>query len=134
MAELKTKKTEESVEVFLNGIEDEQKRSDCLEIATMMAGITNAPAKMWGGSIIGFGDYHYKYESGRENDWFQVGFSPRKANITLYLMGGTDQFPELMKDLGKYKNSASCLYIKKLTDVKLPVLKKLIEECISSLK
>lgn len=130
MAELKTKKTEQSVEEFLNAIADEQTRQDCFDIVKLMQKATKAKAKMWGPSIVGFGDYHYKYESGRENDWFLVGFSPRKQNVALYGLGITRQ-PALMQKLGKYKTGKSCLYIKRLSDVDQKVLKDLIELSIA---
>ena len=130
MAELKTKKTEQSVEEFLNAIADEQTRQDCFNIVKLMQKATKAKPKMWGPSIVGFGDYHYKYESGRENDWFLVGFSPRKQNVALYGLGITRQ-PELVQKLGKYKTGKSCLYIKRLADVDQKVLKDLIELSIA---
>jgi hypothetical protein len=93
---------------------------------------TNAEPKMWGTSIIGFGDYHYKYESGRENDWFLAGFSPRAQNLTLYMMGGLD--PELLKKLGKYKTGKGCLYINKMEDVDSKVLSELITSAVKRTK
>lgn len=127
MAELKTKPNNESVSNFLNSIEEPQKRQDAFEILKMMEQITQSPPKMWGTSIVGFGDYHYKYESGREGDWFITGFSPRKQNLTLYIMSGFDRYDELMSKLGKYKTGKSCLYIKKLSDVDAKVLRDLVE-------
>ncbi len=85
---------------------------------------------MWGSSIVGFGNYHYKYESGREGDWFLTGFSPRKQNLTLYIMPGFAQYDELMKKLGKHKTGKSCLYIKSLEDINLPTLKQLIQQSV----
>jgi len=128
MAELKTKKTTVSVKDFINSIADEQKRKDSFEILRMMEKITKEKAKMWGPSIIGLCDVHLKYESGRELDWFKIGFSPRKANLTLYISGAVNSKPELLKKLGKHKTSKGCLYINKLSDVNLDVLKQLIEE------
>jgi len=127
MAELKTKPNDGSVSNFLNSIEEPQKRQDALEILKMMEQITQSPPKMWGTSIVGFGDYHYKYESGREGDWFITGFSPRKQNLTLYMMSGFERYDELMSKLGKYKTGKSCLYIKKLSDVDVKVLHDLVE-------
>src|SRR5215211_3981838 len=112
MAELKTIPTKHSVDKFLKGIKDEEKREDCYQILKMMEKATKSKARMWGTSIIGFGDHHYVYESGREGDWFITGFSPRKQNLTLYVMGGFDQFPDLMKILGKHSTGKGCLYIK----------------------
>lgn len=128
MAELKTKKTKVSAEDFINTIADEQKRKDSLIILKMMEKITKEKAKMWGASIIGFCDVHLKYESGRELDWFQIGFSPRKANLTLYISMELHKHSELMKQLGKYKTGKGCLYINKLVDVNEDILKQLIEE------
>ncbi len=130
MAELKTKITEQSVEDFLNAITDEQTRQDCFAIAKLMQKATKAKPKMWGPSIVGFGSYHYKYESGRESDWFLTGFSPRKQNLTLYIMAGFARYDELMRKLGKHKTGKSCLYIKRLEDIDLKVLKELIEQSV----
>ena len=125
MAELKTKLTNASVDKFLKAVKDEQTRADCYQIIEMMNKATKAEPKMWGTSIIGFGNIHLKYESGRELDWFPIGFSPRKQNITLYLMGGLEQ-KELLDKLGKYSTGKGCLYIKKLADVDIKVLNKLV--------
>ena len=121
-AELKTKKNEASVEDFINTVTDDQVRADCLEIAQMMKQATKAEPKMWGSSIVGFGEQHLKYASGRELDWMVIGFSPRKQNITLYV--SIDE--KLLKNLGKFSTGKGCLYIKKLADVDKKVLKKLI--------
>lgn len=134
MAELKTKKNDASVEDFLNTIKDEQIRADCFEISKLMSQVTKAEPKMWGSSIVGFGQYHYKYASGRENDWMLVGFSPRKQNITLYIMAGFDRYDELLAQLGKFTTGKSCLYIKKLADVDKKVLKKLVTESVKVMK
>jgi hypothetical protein len=134
MAELKTKQNEQSVEKFLKGIADKQMREDCFTILEIMKQVTKSEPKMWGSSIVGFGTYHYKYESGREGDWFLTGFSPRKQNLTLYIMGGFARYDELMKQLGKHKTGKSCLYIKYLADVDLPTLKKLIQESVSHMR
>lgn len=133
-AELKTRVNTASVEGFLNSVEDEQKRADCFEILKMMKQVTKEDPKMWGASIIGFGSYHYKGASGREGDWMLTGFSPRKQNLTLYLMGGFDLHKDLLKKLGKYKTSVGCLYIKKLDDVDKTVLKKLVTESVKTMK
>jgi hypothetical protein len=124
--ELKTKVNEASVEGFLNSVQDEQKRKDCFEILKMMKQVTKEEPKMWGSSIVGFGSYHYKGASGREGDWMLTGFSPRKQNLTLYLMGGFDLHKDLLKKLGKHKTSVGCLYINKLADVDKKVLKQLV--------
>lgn len=124
--ELKTKATKSSVEKFLDSIESEQKRDDAYTILDMMQKATKEEPKMWGPSIIGFGTYHYKYDSGHEGDMCRIGFSPRKAALTLYILMGFEGYDELMAKLGKYKTSKACLYIKKLEDVDLKVLKQLI--------
>ena len=128
MAEMKTVQTEASVEDFLNLIENDQKREDCFEIVKMMMQVTKKEPKMWGPSIIGFGSYHYKYESGREGDSPQIGFSPRKQNITLYILSGSDHENPLLQKLGKHSTSKVCLYIKRLADVDKKVLLELIKE------
>jgi hypothetical protein len=132
--ELKTKVNDASVESFLNAVADESKREDSFEILRLMEEVTKEPAKMWGASIIGFGSYHYKGAGGREGDWMLTGFSPRKQNLTLYLMGGFDKYQELLQKLGKYKTSVGCLYIKKLDDVDKSVLKELIAENVKTMK
>lgn len=128
MAELKTKQNDESVSAFLNKIENAQKREDCLEIARMMTEATKQPAKMWGGSIVGFGSYHYKYDSGHEGDSCKVGFSPRKANIVLYIGANSEKNKDLLPKLGKHKVSGSCLHINKLADIDKGVLQTMIKE------
>jgi hypothetical protein len=128
MAELKTQKTDDSVEAFLNSVEHEKRRTDSFKVLELMKKVTGAEPKMWGSSIVGFGDYHYKYESGREGDWFLAGFSPRKQNLTLYIMAGFDEYDALMAKLGKYKTGKSCLYINKLEDVDLPTLRQLVKK------
>lgn len=133
MAELKTRPTENNVEVFLNTVEDAKKREDSFVILNLMKKITKSEPRMWGSSIVGFGTYHYKYESGREGDWFLTGFSPRKQNLSVYIMAGFDRYEELMAKLGKYKTGKSCLYIKKLEDIDQEVLKELIERSVAHL-
>ena len=129
-AELKTKKTVSSVDDFINRVKDDQKRKDSFTIVKMMQKATGNKPKMWGGAIIGFGDVHLKYESGRELDWFKIGFSPRKQNLTLYVLCDSPAQNDLLKQLGKHKRGGSCLYINNLDDVDLKVL----EEIISSAK
>ena len=114
MAELKTKLNDASVVDFLNNVHDTKRREDCFVILELMKKITKAEPKMWGDSIIGFGSNKLKYASGRELDWFLTGFSPRKQNLTLYIMSGFDEYSELLKKLGKHKTSKACLYIKKI--------------------
>jgi hypothetical protein len=130
MAELKTKKTEASVDDFLNGLPMEQTRKDCFEIVHIMQQATQEEPKMWGTSIIGFGSIHLKYASGRELDWMIVGFSPRKQNITLYLPGNPNLYTGLLEKLGKHKTGGGCLYIKTLRDVDTEVLAELIQQSV----
>jgi Domain of unknown function (DU1801) len=128
MAEIKTKINEASVEGFLSKVEDEQKRKDCFEIVKIMKQVTKEEPKMWGPAIIGFGSYHYKYESRREGDMPQIAFSPRKQNITLYIGVGDSSDNPLLKKLGKYTTSKGCLYIKELANVDRSVLQELIAD------
>jgi hypothetical protein len=134
MAELKTKPNQQSVTDFLNAIESEQKRNDSFELLDLMKSITNCEPKMWGDSIIGFGSYHYVYDSGREGDWFLTGFSPRKRNFSLYIMAGFTRYQELLNQLGKHKTGKSCLYINKLEDIDLNILQELIEESVKYMR
>lgn len=133
MAELKTKVTKASVKEFLNQVPEKERREDCFAIAKMMQEITGEKPKMWGPSIVGFGTYHYKYASGHEGDWPVAAFSPRKNDLTLYIMMGFGN-KELMEQLGKYKTGKSCLYIKRLADVHLPTLKKLIKTSVKQVQ
>jgi hypothetical protein len=125
MADNKTKPTKSSVADFLNKVQDKQVRADCFAIADMMQKVSHAEPVMWGSAIVGFGTYHYVYESGREGDTVIIGFSPRKQNITLYLMGGLKNIEHELSALGKYKTSKGCLYIKSLRDVDPVVLRKI---------
>lgn len=133
MAELKTRQNDESVEKFISGIADEQRREDCVKILKIMRDITKAEPKMWGSSIVGFGNHHYKYDSGREGDWFITGFSPRKQNLTLYFMSGLQSSENLLKKLGKHKIGKGCLYIRSIEDIDLITLKELIKQSVKSL-
>ena len=128
MAELKTKKTKLSVDAFIKKIPEAQKQKDSFAIVEMMEKATKAKGKMWGSSIIGFGDQHLKYESGRELDWFVMGFSPRKQNLTLYIHGTVSKQQALLKKLGKHKTGKGCLYINKLEEIDLAVLKEIINK------
>jgi len=121
----KTQKTEKSTVEFLNNVTPDQKREDCFKILEMMNDITGLEPKMWG-TIVGFGDYHYKYDSGREGDYFRVGFSPRAQNLTIYIMPGYQDFDEELSRLGKHKMGKSCLYIKRLSDINENVLGEII--------
>jgi hypothetical protein len=127
--ETKTKPTEITVESFLNAVDDEKKRKDGFALLDIMKEATGFEAKMWGPSIVGYGSYHYKYASGHEGDACIVGFSPRKAAISLYLPGAVQEGTHI-NDLGKYKASKGCIYVKKLEDINVDVLKKLITESI----
>ena len=133
MAELKTKPTSQSVSTFLSKITDEARRKDCEVVARLMSEVTGAPPQMWGPSIVGFGRYHYKYESGREGDWMLMGFSPRKGDLTLYILPGMHEFQELLPKLGKYKHAKSCLYVKKLEDIDLKVLREILKQALKSM-
>ncbi len=128
MAELKTQKNDGDVIAFLNSVAHEKRRTDSFKVLELMKEVTGETPKMWGDSIIGFGQYHYKYASGREGDWFLTGFSPRKQSLTLYIMAGFDDYDELMSRLGKYKTGKSCLYINKLEDVDQDVLRTLVKK------
>lgn len=134
MAENKTTPNDQNVEHFLNAIADEQKRTDSFRVLELMKQVTGMEPKMWGSSIVGFGSYHYRYESGREGDMIIAGFSPRKQNLTIYNMGSIEQHDDLFKQLGKYTLGKGCLYIKRLDDVELPTLKRLIEESVKHVK
>jgi len=125
-AVLKTKKNKASVASFLDTITDPEVKKDTKVILKLMRDVTGKKPVMWGKSIVGFGDYHYTYASGREGDWFIVGFSPRKQNITIYIMPGYQDYSAILKTLGPYTKGKSCLYIKPLSDIHLPTLKRLI--------
>jgi hypothetical protein len=127
MAELKTKVNDASISEFLDSLEDESKRNDTQTIMALMQKTAKTEPKMWGSSIIGFGTYHYYYASGREGDWFIIGVSPRKQNITLYVEGGWEHNAGLLAKLGKHSLGKGCLYIKRLSDANLLVLEELIE-------
>ena len=128
MAELKTRPTDESVQSFLDGVENPKRKEDSFRILELMKEVTGEEPRMWGDSIIGFGSYRYKYKSGREAEWMLTGFSPRKQNLTLYIMSGFDDYDELLGQLGKHKTGKSCLYINKIEDVDQEVLKKLVKQ------
>ena len=127
MAELKTQRNDDSVDDFIAGIEDDRKREDSKALLGIMERVTGEEPHMWGPSIIGFGDQHYKYESGREGDWFKIGFSPRKQNLTLYVMGYVPADDPLFDKLGNFTTGKACLYIKRLEDVDTGVLEKLVK-------
>jgi hypothetical protein len=126
MAEPKTKPTKASVDKFIDAQEKETVRDDCRTLVEIMREISGEPPVMWGSSIVGFGTYHYVYASGQQGDWPLLAFSPRKQNLTIYLMSGFKGKEELLKELGKNKTSVSCLYVKSLDELHMPTLKKLI--------
>ena len=126
MSDLKTQPNEASVVQFIESVEQAKRQADAKVILQMMSDITGEKPIMWGTSIIGFGTYHYRYASGREGDWMRIGFSPRKANLSLYLMNGFSEYQSLLKKLGKYKTGKSCLYINKLEDIDVDILKQMI--------
>ncbi|MFC4633092.1 DUF1801 domain-containing protein [Dokdonia ponticola] len=134
MSDVKTKATNASVEDFLNAVEHPVKRADSFVLLEIMTEITGMAPKMWGESIVGFDTYHYVYASGHEGDWPIVGFSPRKQNISVYIMPGFTNFESLLEKLGKHKTSKSCLYINKLADVNLTILKKIIAQSVAYMK
>jgi hypothetical protein len=134
-AEIKTKETDASVDEFLNGVTDEQQRTDAFEILKMMKTATGDEPKMWGASIVGFGNMVYTSPAtGREVDWLKIGFSPRKGNLSLYVLNGSPKQGDLLEKLGKHKTGKGCLYIKRLSDVDEKVLEKLIKETVKGMK
>jgi hypothetical protein len=126
MSENKTRPTELSVEAYLAAIEDKVRREDCRALATLMSKATKQPAKMWGSSIVGFGSYHYRYESGREGDSCVAGFASRKGDISLYLMTDPETRDELLAALGKHKAGKGCIYVRRMVDIDAKVLAKLV--------
>jgi hypothetical protein len=131
MAEPKTKPTDTSADSFVAALPDEKKRNDSLELLAMLREVTGEQPQMWGDSIVGFGSYHYTYASGRQGDWFVAGFSPRKQNLTLYVMGGFEPHDELLAKLGKHKLGKGCLYINKLQDVDRDTLRQLLAAAVA---
>ena len=134
MAQLKTQPNDQSVKDFLNGVENETRRDDSFTILELMQQVTGSEPTMWGDSIIGFGTYRYKYASGKPVEWFLVGFSPRVQNLTLYIMSGFDQYDQLLDKLGKHSTGKSCLYVKRLENIDLDILKELIEKSVAHMK
>lgn len=134
MAENKTKPTEVSPTSFIESVENPERQADALVLLEIMTRVSGCEAKMWGPSIIGFGRYHYKYESGREGEHLMIGFSPRKANLVLYIMPGYDDIEEPLERLGKHKLGKSCLYINKLADIDLTVLEEIVSDAVAKLR
>jgi len=134
MAQNKTQPTPQKVSEFIAGIEDTRKRAECRELMKLMRETTGKRAKMWGASIVGFGNYHYKYASGREGDFFLTGFSPRKQALTIYIINGFEPHTELMQKLGKFKVGKSCLYVKTLDDIDRSILTKLVKASVAYMR
>lgn len=134
MAELKTRRNEGDVEEFLSGVENERRREDCRAVVAIMREVTGEEPRMWGSSIIGFGSYHYRYESGREGDWFLTGVSPRKQSLTLYIMPGFSGSQDLLERLGEFRTGKSCLYVRQLDDVDRDVLRELIRTSVEEIR
>jgi len=132
--ELKTSENDESVDTFINSVDNDTRRNDSIRVLEMFKRITGEEPKMWGPSIVGFGKRHLKYESGREMDWMITGFSPRKQNITLYVVCNSPKQPDLLAKLGKHKAAVSCLYINKLADVNEEVLEAIVKDAYKHLK
>ena len=130
MAELKTQRNDKSVAAFLNRVEAKY-REDCRSVLELMKEVTGQEPAMWGTSMVGFGSYHYKGRSGREGDWFLTGFSPRKQDLTLYIMPGFERYGALLSKLGKHKTGKSCPYIKSLDDIHMPTLRKLVKQSVA---
>jgi hypothetical protein len=133
MAEIKTKATAVSVDAFIEAVENPVRRADAKAVREMMECISGLPAQMWGPSIIGFGSYHYRYESGHEGEACRLGFSPRSAELVLYVLNGSPEQEAQLARLGKHKTGKACLYIKKLADVDMPVLEELVRDQLASM-
>jgi hypothetical protein len=134
MSENKTKPTDESVRAHLDAVADDERRADCYRVLEIMQAATGEEPRMWGRGMVGFGSYHYRYESGREGDWFVTGFAPRKNDLTLYIMAGFDRYDELMARLGKHSTGKSCLYLKRLSDVDVDVLTELVSRSVAHMR
>jgi len=134
MAEAKTEKTTASVSDFIDEVADPARKADCRRVATMMRKVTGEKPSMWGASIVGFGTYRYQYESGRTGVWPITGFSPRKQDLTVYIMPGFERYTSLLEQLGKHRHGKSCLYIKRLSDVDFDVLTALVTESVAAME
>jgi len=134
MAELKTKQTEASVEEYLDTIEDPRRRADCSAISALLKRVTRFEPKMWGPSIVGFGSYHYRYESGHEGDAFLAGFSCRRPEIVVYIADGFASREELLRKIGKHRMGKACLYIKRLSDIDVGVLEELVKASVAEMR
>ncbi|SRR5690606_11806294 len=134
MAQLKTQPHGGDVTAFLNQVDDAEKRADCFTLLQMMQEVTGEPPVMWGDAMVGFGRYRYKYASGREGEWFLTGFAPRKQNLTVYIIAGFEDYEGLLARLGKHRTSVSCLYVKRLADVDLDVLRELVTRSVAHMR
>ena len=134
MAENKTQRNDGDVMAYLESVSNKRRREDSLVVLKIMEAVTGEPAELWGTSIVGFGTYHYKYESGREGDFMITGFAPRKQALTLYIMGGFERHEELLAKLGKHRTGSSCLYINKLADVDMDVLREIVTESVAHMR
>lgn len=134
MAQNKTSQNDADVGAYIASVDDEKKRADSHALIEMMERVSGEPAKMWGGSIIGFGSYHYKYESGREGDSLLTGFAPRKQQISVYIMPGFEPYGEQLERLGKHKIAKSCLYIKRLSDIDTDVLEEIVSDSVQRMR
>jgi hypothetical protein len=134
MTEAKTRMNDSSVEAFLDSVENERRREDCRTVVRMMEEVTGEEPRMWGDSLIGFGSYRYKYESGREGEWPLTAVSPRKQSLTLYIMPGFGRYDELMGRLGKHRTGTSCLYVNKLADIDTDVLRELVDQSVTEMR
>ena len=134
MAELKTQLTEDDARVFLASIPDEGRRADAMVVCDMLARVTGESPEMWGKAIVGFGRRRLRYDSGRELDWMEIGFSPRKANTTVYLSGGLDTYADLLARLGKHTTGGGCLYLRRVADVDAAVLEELLARSLAHVR
>lgn len=133
MSKLKTKQNNASVTEFIKSVENETRRRDCRQLLELMRKVTGKRPKMWGSSMVGYGRYHYRYASGHEGDWFVTGFSPRKQDLTVYIMPGFTKYEKLLAKLGKHRTGKSCLYLKKLEDVDLKILEQIVERSVEDM-
>jgi hypothetical protein len=134
MAELKTKENDQSVDAFLATVEDPRKRADCYTLINIMQAAAGEGPRMWGDNIVGFGRYRYKYATGRTGEWPLVAFAPRKQNLTLYIMAGFDNYDDLLGKLGKHSTGKACLYVKRLSELDMDVLKALVTASVEHMK
>ena len=134
MAQNKTQRNDGDVQAYLQSVKHKRRRADSLVVLDLMTEVTGLPAEMWGSSIVGFGSYRYRYASGREGEFMLTGFAPRKQALTLYIMGGFERYAQLLGKLGKHRTGSACLYINKLDDVDLDVLRELVRESVAHMR